>query len=89
MPIIRTFAPFVAGIGEMQYRRFAIFNVAGAIAWVAGFVGAGYLFGNVPVVKRNFHVVIVAIVVISVIPPVIEYVRARSAEFELLPPADD
>jgi membrane-associated protein len=78
MPVIRTFAPFVAGIGQMQYRRFAAFNVAGGIAWVTSFAGAGYLFGNVPVVKRNFHVVIIAIIVISLMPPIIEYVRSRS-----------
>jgi membrane-associated protein len=82
MPIIRTFAPFVAGIGQMRYTRFAMFNVTGAIAWVVGFVGAGYLFGNVPMVKRNFHIVIVAIIVISVIPPVVEFLRARSAGSE-------
>jgi membrane-associated protein len=89
MPNIRTFAPFVAGIGQMRYRRFALFNVTGALAWVIGFVGAGYLFGNVPVVKRNFHIVILAIVVISVIPPIVEYLRARSGTPEALPPASD
>jgi membrane-associated protein len=86
MPIIRTFAPFVAGIGQMRYTRFAMFNVVGALAWVIGFVGAGYLFGNVPVVKRNFHIVILAIIVISVIPPVLEFLRARSEGSEA--PAD-
>jgi membrane-associated protein len=79
MPFIRTFAPFVAGIGQMGYRRFATFNVTGGVAWVLAFVLGGYYFGNVPVVKRNFHFVIVAIVIISVLPPVIEYVRARRA----------
>ena len=78
MPIIRTFAPFVAGIGQMTYRRFALFNITGALAWVISFVGAGYAFGNVPVVKRNFHYVILAIIVISCIPPIIEYIRSRS-----------
>jgi membrane-associated protein len=77
MPIVRTFAPFVAGIGKMQYLRFAMFNVSGGIIWVASFTIAGYFFGNVPVVKRNFHFVIVAIIVISVMPPVIEFIRAR------------
>ena len=79
IPFIRTFAPFVAGIGQMGYRRFATFNVTGGVAWVLAFVLGGYYFGNVPVVKRNFHFVIVAIVIISVLPPVIEYVRARRA----------
>jgi membrane-associated protein len=77
MPVIRTFAPFVAGIGQMRYMRFALFNVTGGVAWVAAFTLAGYFFGNVPVVKRNFHFVIVAIIVISIMPPVFEFLRAR------------
>jgi membrane-associated protein len=77
IPIIRTFAPFVAGIGEMSYRRFAAFNVVGAIAWVVSFTLAGYWFGNQPFVKKNFTLVILAIIVISVIPAVIEFWRAR------------
>jgi membrane-associated protein len=77
MPIIRTFAPFVAGIGQMRYPRFATFNVVGGVVWVASFTLAGYFFGNVPVVKRNFHFVIVAIIIISVMPPVLELLRAR------------
>lgn len=79
-PIFRTFAPFVAGIGQMGYRRFALYNVAGGIAWVMSFALAGYFFGNYPGVKRNFHIVIVAIVVISVLPAVIEFARARRAQ---------
>ena len=77
VPIVRTFAPFVAGIGQMQYRRFALFNVTGGIAWVVGFIGAGYLFGNLPIVKQNFHIVIVGIIVLSILPAVIEWWRAR------------
>ena len=77
MPIVRTFAPFVAGIGRMHYSRFAMFNVVGGITWVCAFLFAGYLFGEVPVVKRNFHIAIVAIVIISVMPPIFEYLRAR------------
>ena len=77
MPIIRTFAPFVAGIGKMRYARFAMFNVVGGVVWVGAFTLAGYFFGNVPVVKRNFHFVIVAIVILSIMPPIIEYLRAR------------
>jgi membrane-associated protein len=76
-PIIRTFAPFVAGIGKMQYRKFAMYNIAGGIAWVASFILAGYFFGNVPVVKRNFHIVIFGIIFVSLLPTVIEIVRAR------------
>jgi membrane-associated protein len=80
MPIVRTFAPFVAGIGRMQYPRFALFNVVGGITWVASFTIAGYWFGNLPFVKRYFHFVILAIIVISVMPPVIEYLRVRREE---------
>ena len=79
MPIIRTFAPFVAGIGRMGYGRFAMFNVVGGLAWVAAFLLGGYLFGNVPVIKSNFHFVIVAIVILSILPPIFEYVRSRRA----------
>jgi membrane-associated protein len=77
VPIIRTFAPFVAGIGAMGYTRFALFNVTGGMAWVTAFLLGGYFFGNVPVVKSNFHYVIVAIIVISVMPAMVEYLRAR------------
>lgn len=77
IPIIRTFAPFVAGVGKMSYPRFALFNVVGAVSWVGLFLLAGYFCGNLPSVKRNFHVIIVAIIVISMMPPLIEWVRAR------------
>jgi membrane-associated protein len=79
VPIVRTFAPFVAGIGRMRYGYFATYNVTGAFAWVLSFLVAGYWFGQIPAVKRNFHIVIVAIVVISVMPMVFEYLRARRA----------
>ena len=77
VPIVRTFAPFVAGVGSMDYRRFAMFNVTGAVAWVVGFVALGYAFGNLPAVKENFHLAIFAIIAISLVPPVVEYARAR------------
>ena len=77
MPVVRTFAPFVAGIGQMRYARFASFNVIGGVVWVVAFTMAGFFFGNVPVVKRNFHFVILAIIFISMLPPVIEFLRAR------------
>jgi membrane-associated protein len=77
-PILRTFAPFVAGLGQMSYRRFIAFNVGGGVAWVGSFTFAGYFFGNIPAVKSRFHIVIIAIVVISLIPAVIEAYRARS-----------
>jgi membrane-associated protein len=77
IPIIRTFAPFVAGIGKMSYPRFAMFNVVGAIAWVGLFLFAGHFFGNLPAVKRNFHLVIFAIIIISLMPPAFEWYRHR------------
>jgi membrane-associated protein len=77
VPIVRTFAPFVAGVGAMTYPKFALYNVTGAIVWVISFLLAGYWFGQLPVVKEYFHLVIVAIIVISVIPIVVEFVRAR------------
>ena len=77
VPIIRTFAPFVAGIGQMNYPRFAVFNVTGGIAWVVCFLFAGNWFGNLDVVKQRFHYVILAIIIISVLPIVIEFFRAR------------
>jgi membrane-associated protein len=77
MPVIRTFAPFVAGVGEMRYPRFFTFNVVGAGAWVVSFSLLGYLFGNVPAVKRNFTFVILAIIILSVLPGVLEFIRAR------------
>ncbi len=77
IPIIRTFAPFVAGIGEMGYTRFATYNVAGALAWVSSFLVLGYQFGGLPFVKKNFTYVIFAIIILSVIPAVVEFVRAK------------
>jgi len=79
VPIIRTFAPFVAGVGRMSYRHFAGYNISGALAWVLSLLLAGYWFGQIPTVKRNFHIVILAIIVISLLPIVIEYLRARRA----------
>jgi membrane-associated protein len=82
MPIVRTFAPFVAGIGRMRYAQFAAFNIVGGVVWVTAFTLAGFYFGNVPVVKRNFHFVIVAIIIISIIPPILEFLRARRGSVE-------
>lgn len=79
VPIVRTFAPFVAGIGTMTYAKFFAYNVIGGIAWVAICMFAGFFFGNLPFVKKNFELVILAIIFISVLPMVIEYLRARSA----------
>ena len=77
IPIIRTFAPFVAGVGEMSYGRFLTYNVVGGILWVGIFVFAGYFFGNIPFVRDNFTVVILAIIVISVLPGVFEFAKER------------
>lgn len=85
MPIIRTFAPFVAGVGTMSYRRFFMFNVIGAAAWVTSFSVLGFFFGNVPAVKRNFTFVILGIVIVSVLPGVIEFLRARRSGSESPP----
>jgi membrane-associated protein len=79
VPIVRTFAPFVAGIGTMSYARFLAWNVVGGLAWVGGCLGAGYLFGNIPVVKENFSLVILGIVFVSVLPIAFEWLRHRSA----------
>jgi membrane-associated protein len=77
VPIIRTFAPFVAGIGSMSYSRFIVYNIVGGISWIAVFIFGGYYFGNLSIVKRNFTLVIFAIIFISILPGVIEYVRQR------------
>jgi membrane-associated protein len=77
MPIVRTFAPFVAGIGRMYYPRFLLFSVLGSILWIGLFVTAGYMFGNIPVVKRNFTLVILAIIFLSILPAVIEFAREK------------
>ena len=79
MPIVRTFVPFVAGVAEMSYAAFALYNVTGAIAWVVICIGAGYLFGNVPVVKNNFSLVALGIVVVSLLPMAVEYLKYRGA----------
>ncbi len=77
IPIIRTFAPFVAGVGAMTYSHFIIYNVVGGILWVTLFLSAGYWFGGLPFVQKNFELVVVAIILISVMPMVIEYLRSR------------
>ena len=78
VPIIRTFAPFVAGVGRMSYARFVTYNVAGGVGWIATLVLGGYLFGNISVVRQNFTLVIFAIIVLSILPGVIEFLRQRS-----------
>jgi len=77
IPIIRTFAPFVAGVGKMEYRRFVVYNATGGAAWVLICVFSGYFFGGFEFIQQNFELVIVAIVLISVMPMVVEFVLAR------------
>lgn len=76
-PIVRTFAPFVAGIGSMNYKKFLIYNVFGAIAWVFSFVLAGYFFGNIPVIKRNFTIVIFGVIFVSLLPMLVPWIKTR------------
>jgi membrane-associated protein len=77
VPIVRTFVPFVAGAAQMRSHSFGIYNLIGAVGWVGICVGAGLLFGNVPIVKQNFSLVTIAIVLVSLLPMVVEYVRRR------------
>lgn len=83
VPIVRTFAPFVAGVGTMHYNRFLTYNVVGAFLWTGIFIWLGYFFGNIPFVQRNFELVIVAIILVSVVPMVIEYVRGKTRKEEM------
>jgi membrane-associated protein len=76
-PIARTFAPFVAGIGSMNYKKFLSYNIIGALVWVFSFVLAGYFFGNLPVVKRNFHIVIFGVIGVSALPMIIPWLKSK------------
>lgn len=80
VPIVRTFAPFVAGVGHMRYPRFQAYNFAGGISWVLIFIWGGYLFGNIPIVKNNFGIVTILIIIVSVLPIVGMFVRRRRAD---------
>ena len=79
VPIVRTFAPFVAGVGKMSYRKFITYNVIGGVVWVALFLMAGYLFGGIPFIQKNFELVALAIVLVSVLPMIFEYIKSRRA----------
>ncbi|MBP7273757.1 MAG: DedA family protein [Saprospiraceae bacterium] len=85
IPIVRTFAPFVAGVGAMRYPRFFMYSLLGGITWIVLFTMLGYFFGNIPAVKRNFTLVIFAIIVLSMLPPLIEYWRQRKQPQEAKP----
>lgn len=76
-PIVRTFAPFVAGIGSMEYKKFISYNVFGAIAWVFTFILAGHFFGNIPVIKRNFTIVIFGVIFVSILPMLIPIIKSK------------
>lgn len=78
VPIIRTFAPFVAGIGRMRYGRFLFYSFSGSVAWVGSLTYAGYTFGNIPVVKQNLTLAIVVVILLSITPGIVEYFRHRS-----------
>ena len=77
IPIVRTYAPFVAGAGRMDYSRFVVFNVAGGFLWITLFLLGGFFFGNIPIVQENFGLVVIGIIVVSILPPVIEYINHR------------
>jgi membrane-associated protein len=77
IPIIRTFAPFVAGIGTMEYRHFILYNVVGGVIWILIFTIAGFYFGNLPMIRKNFTLVIFAIIILSILPAIIEYIRSK------------
>jgi len=77
LPIIRTFAPFVAGIGLMRYRLFVLFSALGSVAWITSLTVAGYLFGNIPLVKNNLTLIIIGIIVITLLPALLEFIRHR------------
>jgi membrane-associated protein len=77
VPIVRTFAPFIAGVGSMSYSHFAMWNVTGGIVWVTALTLAGYFFGQIPIIQRNFETVVLAIIFISILPMVFEFVKAR------------
>ncbi len=83
IPIIRTFAPFVAGIGVMNYAKFITYNIVGGILWAVLFLGAGYLFGNIPLIRDNFSIVILAIIFISLLPVLFEVIKARFGKKEI------
>lgn len=80
IPIVRTFVPFVAGVGSMQYRRFILMSFLGAICWIPPFLLAGHYFGNLPAVQKNFHIVILAVIAISVAPLAVEIIKSRRSK---------
>jgi membrane-associated protein len=88
MPIIRTIAPFVAGVGAMTYGRFIVYNIAGGLAWIALFVFGGFFFGTIPAVEKNFTLVVFVIIFLSILPGIIEFVRHRRSRQRVQPVPD-
>lgn len=84
VPIVRTFVPFVAGVGKMDWKKFLFYNIFGAVIWINIFLFAGHFFGNLPSIKRNFHIVILAVIVVSVLPIVFEFVKHKWASRKVL-----
>jgi membrane-associated protein len=82
IPIVRTFAPFVAGVGTMEYKQFIMYNVIGGFVWIISFTVLGYFFGNMPMVKKNFTLVIFGIIILSILPAIIEIIRAKKKQKE-------
>ena len=80
LPIIRTFAPFIAGIGKMDYRMFMVFSAGGSVAWISSFVIGGYFLGNVPIIKNNLTLMILSIILVSVAPAILEFIRQRRVQ---------
>jgi membrane-associated protein len=78
VPIVRTFAPFVAGVGKMTYSRFMMFNISGGLLWIGLLVPAGYFFGNLEIVRKNFSLVVLGIIFVSILPAIVEFIRERS-----------
>jgi membrane-associated protein len=76
-PIVRTFAPFVAGVGSMNYKRFLSFNILGSITWVFSFILAGHFFGNIPVIRRHFTLVILGVIFVSILPMLVPWIKSR------------
>lgn len=88
VPLVRTFAPFVAGVGAMKYGRFMLYNILGGLLWVGVCIVAGYFFGNMEIVKKNFSLVVLGIIALSILPPIVEAIRSRGKKAKALAPTE-